>query len=274
MELLNFATQKIVPWSLGFLILLAAIVCWKTKSWHPVNLRLLRLFISREDIKDEDVANSLHDESAVVGFRMAHGISVHTVEDAKHVARFAKAKNVPLYLIGRSGIGFDVDKLELKRAHDRHWGWYVLSWLAAIAFATASLFCLYTATSKQLTGSLKETKTWVWFDATDATLRQGFFFGHSVAFRQSSCDGAVPSGRPVDDGYDADRRIMCGIWASKDLQVELADSLSGQRSGFSIAAGVALGYALMFVALLREWFAQTRLRELLKRPNPRRNLTP
>lgn len=78
-------------------------ICWRAGSLHPLNNRLRRLFISRDDIQDPFVKKNLSDYSALTVFRLTYGIHAQTLADAKKIIGKAEARNVPLALVGLAG---------------------------------------------------------------------------------------------------------------------------------------------------------------------------
>lgn len=123
MEWLKFSTGEIAAGSIIAFLLAAVFACWRSGSLHPINTRVLRLFISKDDIEDEVIRKNLADHSALAGFRMAHQIRAQTLKDAKALIAFSDLHNIPLKLIGHAGWAFDLKShvIHPKRVHSKWW---------------------------------------------------------------------------------------------------------------------------------------------------------
>lgn len=106
----------------------------------------MRLFISREDIEQDPIRDSLSDRSAVVSFGMIYGIDLDTPNEVEALITGARARNIPLHLIGHAGNAFDRHTLSMKAGKTpRRWldALIIITIFSAYACAltlTASIF--------------------------------------------------------------------------------------------------------------------------------------
>ena len=142
MDWLDFLTRNVASLSFLGVVLAAILICWRVGSFHPVNVRLLRLFIAKDDVEDPDIKKSLADQTALVSFRMTHGVNARTLRDAKNLTSFSEKTNIPLYLIGRVGWAFNLRTLTLNPKRVPHGAWLAVPGIflliliiATVAFA-------------------------------------------------------------------------------------------------------------------------------------------
>lgn len=271
MEWIARATGNAALISAFVATLAAGLVVWRTGSIHPVYTRLLRLFISREEVEDSVVRQSLADQAAVVSFRMAHGVEVETLADTRKLIAFGNSMNIPLYLIGRAGATFDVKTLSMitKRVP----AIWLVSLPAIGALALWFLICMFSivASSDRLLVTLKETQTSVFISSTEARAAWPQFFGERGEMSLSSCNSG--SANPTPNGFaERDREILCGVWGDPALKAHLEREIPKQRK-ISIATIAILFVALILIAaVLRHWLAAIKLNRLLS-PSARTQLS-
>lgn len=263
MDLLTFATRELALGSLILLIGSAMFVCWKSRSLHPIKLRLLRIFVTRQDVKDSTISKSLDDESAVVSFRLAHGIDVRTLADAKKVAAFAAQRNIPLDLIGRAGIGFDLGALRLKSKEDAAWWVQAGLFLAALLLTVLTSLAISTALSSSMIVTIKATGAKVWLDQTEAIIQSPLYFGEEIEFSKASCNGKAPASLDTSDGRHVERTTLCEVWQDSALDSFLEKGVKKQRRTYIILSFLGIAYTLLFVMGLRQLTAQSKLRKML-----------
>jgi len=276
MDWLEFLARNVADLSFIGIIIAAILICWRAGSFHPVNVRLLRLFIAKDEVEDPDIKKSLADQTALVSFRMTHGVKVRTLRDAKHLSTFSEKNNIPLYLIGRAGWAFNLQNLTLNPNRVPHGAWLAIPGIFLFILIIATAVSTAVAVSKDVLVSPKETDTWLWLSQNDARTVRPFFLGERGIIDKSSCNAdetapATPAGFHKDD-----HKILCEIWADPALKSYFAKELPSQRQTFLVAAIIFAWYAFMSFSLLREWLAQRELRELLEevKPGPQHPLAP
>jgi hypothetical protein len=263
MDWLSFLTGEIAAGSILGILVATAITCWRAGSFHPVNARLLRFFISKDEIEDPIIKKNLADQAALVSFRITHGVHSRTLTDARKLAGFAEDKNVPIDLIGKAGWVFDLRKLVINPKRVPHKAWLFAAGAALVTLILAIAILCAAATKGDLLVTVKETGTWLWLSEDSArTVRP--FFGKRETFDESSCSPDQSKiGAP--DGFDQkDPKILCGIWEDSALESHLAKELKKQRRVLLMAVAVLVWYALMVFGMLRQWGAQIELSSLLR----------
>ncbi|TAA10886.1 hypothetical protein EA658_14405 [Pseudoxanthomonas winnipegensis] len=263
MDWLEFLTREIAPYSVIGILAAAVITCWKAESFHPINARLLRFFISREEVEDSVIKKSLTDQSALISFRMTHGVRAQTLKDAKKLVDFAEYKNIPLDLIGRAGWAFDLKKLVIKPRRVPHKALLALPAIGLFLLVWSSLFFAAAATKSDLLVTIKNTDTYVWLSKEEARAALPFQ-GEPGTISPSEC---TPNGKDLvtPAGFDSrDRAILCDIWKDPALDPHLAKEVPKQRKIFLAAFAMLAWWALMALGLLREWLAQIELDKALK----------
>ncbi|MCW1977477.1 DUF6216 family protein [Xanthomonas campestris] len=262
MDWLDFLTREIAPYSVIGICIAAGITCWRAGSFHPIHSRLLRFFISRDEVEDPVIRKSLADQAALISFRMTHGVRTRTLSDAKKLAEFANVKNISLDLIGRAGWVFDLKNLEIipKRLPRKYW--FTLPILIFLIFIPAGLLSLGLTTNSNLLATLKKTHTDLWLSDSDATLVRPFF-GDRVTITKSDCSKktelwVTPEGFKLED-----RSILCGIWNDSEIRSHITKEVSKQRKVLFVAFGACLWYVLMGISFVREWRAQSELNKAL-----------
>lgn len=113
MDWISFLTRDVAIGSILGISAAALIICWRVGSFHPVNVRLLRFFIAKDEVEDPIIKKSLADQTALVSFRMTHGVKARTLRDAQSLSEFSDRTNIPLDLIGRAGWAFNLKTLTL-----------------------------------------------------------------------------------------------------------------------------------------------------------------
>ncbi|MCW6027154.1 DUF6216 family protein [Stenotrophomonas sp. SRS1] len=240
------------------LVAAALHICWRAGSLHPLNNRLLRLFISRDDIQDPFVKKNLSDYSALAVFRLTYGIPARTLVDAKKIIGKAQARNVPLDLVGLAGSAFDLDNftvIEKKRPRGVS---VALCGLMLFACFWVTLILALGATEQRLLISLNTTGTWLWLGKDQAQIAKPTLSGKRPIFSVASCTD--PSRAKYEDqGADgfrpADPNILCGIWADPRTSAELMTSVREQRLTFLFASAFLAWTCLMLFDGLRRSFA-------------------
>jgi len=263
MDWLEFLTREIAPYSVIGILVAAGIMCWRAGSFHPINSRLLRFFINRDEVEDPVIKKSMADQAALVSFRMTYGVRSKTLHDAKKLAEFADFKNISLDLIGRAGEAFDLKNLEVIQKRIPHKYWLALPIIMLSFFMPAGLLSLGMTTSSDLLVTLKATKTDLWLSNHDATLMRPFF-GDRAKITKSDCT-PKPEAFVTPEGFNKeDRSILCGIWNDPTLSPHITREVSKQRRILFLAFGTCLWYALMAISLSREWIARLELSKALK----------
>jgi len=263
MDWLVFLTREIAPYSVIGILIAAGITCWRAGSFHPIHARLLRFFISREEVEDPLIRKSLSDQSALVSFRMTHGVRVQTLKDARRLVEFAEFKNVPIDLIGRAGWAFDLKKLIILQKRVPYKIQLALPTTALILLILSSLFAAAAATTSDLLVTVKKTKTLVWLSQEEARPALPFQ-GQRGKISLFECAQDENSLVTPAGFKGADRAILCEIWKDPDLAKHFAKEVPRQRKIFLTAFAMLAWYAFMAFGLLREWLAQIELNKALK----------
>ncbi|WP_295843549.1 DUF6216 family protein [uncultured Xanthomonas sp.] len=263
MDWFEFLTREIAPYSVVGILIAAGITCWRAGSFHPINSRLLRFFIGRDEIEDPVIKKSLADQAALVSFRTTHGVRVQTLSDAKKLAEFAEFKNVPLDLIGRAGWAFDLKERVLipKRVPSK--GMLAFPAIALFLLIVSSLLFAAAATTSDLLVTIKKTDSLVWLSKDEARSALPFQ-GERGTISSSECaqrekDLVTPA------GFDsADRAILCDIWKDPGVEQHLAKEVPKQRQVFLMAFAMLAWWSFMTFGLLREWLARIELDKALE----------
>jgi hypothetical protein len=263
MDWFDFLTREIAPASVVGILVAAGITCWRAGSFHPIHVRLLRFFISRDEIEDPLIKKSLTDQSALVSFRMTHGVRVQTLSDARKLVNFAEFKNVPLHLIGQAGWAFDLKNLTTISKRVPHKALLAIPAIALLFFVLASLFAAAAATTSNLLITIKRTETLVWLSKEEGRTALPFQ-GERGKISSYDCaedakDFVLPKGFK-----NADRAILCDIWKDPGLDNHFAKEVPKQRKIFLMAFAMLAWYAFMAFGILREWLAQIELDKALK----------
>lgn len=245
-------------------------ICWRAGSLHPLNNRLRRLFISRDDIQDPFVKKNLSDYSALTVFRLTYGIHAQTLADAKKIIGKAEARNVPLALVGLAGGAFDLDNFTvIDRKRPRGIG-VALCGLMLFACFWPMLILAYGATEQRLLVSLNATGTWLWLGKDQAQIAKPTFSGERPIFSVASCTDTSRT-KYEDQGADgfrpADPDILCDIWADPRTSAELMRSVREQRLTFLFASAFLAWTCLMLFDALRRAFAIRALARSLPQPS-------
>ncbi|MCC8445364.1 MULTISPECIES: DUF6216 family protein [Xanthomonas] len=262
MDWIDLLTREIAPYSIVGFLLAASITCWRAGSFHPINARLLRFFISRDEVEDPVIKKSIADQAALISFRMTHGVRSRTLHDAKKLAEFSDFKNISLDLIGKAGWAFDLRKLEIipKRIPRKYW--FALPVVMFLFFAPAGMISLAVSASHDLLATLKKTRTDLWLSEDQAVLVRPFF-GDRAKITKSDC---TENSRTwiTPEGFDqADRSILCKIWNDPKLSSEISKEIDEQRTLSLVMLVVCIWYLLMAISFVREWRAQLELNETL-----------
>ncbi|MEQ7925468.1 DUF6216 family protein [Xanthomonas citri pv. malvacearum] len=262
MEWLKFLTGEIAAGSLIVFLLAAALTCWRTGSLHPINTRVLRLFISKDDIEDTVIRQNLADHSALAAFRMAHQIRVQTLKDAKALIGFSDLHNIPLKLIGHAGWAFDLKNHVIypKRVHSK--GWLVLPFIAVVAFIFFAAILGVIAANDSLLVTLKETHTRIFISETEART-QGLFSVGSDTLTLEQCKSPVQK-QAIPQTFDPrDLKILCQVWTDPALKTHLSKEVPKQRVVSLAGFLFALWCAWQFYTVFRELLSANMLKAIL-----------
>ncbi|UXA69971.1 DUF6216 family protein [Xanthomonas prunicola] len=262
MEWLKFLTSEIAAGSIIAFLSAAVFACWRSGSLHPINTRVLRLFISKDDIEDEVICKNLADHSALAGFRMAHQIRVKTLKDAKALIGFSDLHNIPLELIGHAGWAFDLKRhvIHPKRVHPK---WCVIfPFIPLASFIFLAVILGVIATKDSLLVSLKETGTNLYISETEAKTT-GLFSSRSDTLTIEQCKNAADK-QVIPPTFDPrDLKILCGVWTDPVLKSHLAKEVPRQKYTSLLAFPIALWCAWLFYTLCRELLSANMLKAIL-----------
>lgn len=272
MEWISSVARDAVSSSLILVAVAALFVCWKTRSLHPINMRLLRLVLPTGQIQCKIVDETLSNQSSLIKFRMAHGVHCRTLQDAQNLAKFATDRNLPLELVGMSGDKFDARELKLKYERERARAWFLLpGGTVSVCALLASAF-LYIALNSSLLISLKETDNWYWLGPTEATALGRDAEGERVKFASSRCTDEARVDATKKNETNRDLAILCDVWAASGLSEYLADELPKQKYAFLFLTILISSLGLVVYFEMRTWFAESELRKLLN--GARKNAVP
>lgn len=262
MDWISFLTRDVAIGSILGISAAALIICWRVGSFHPVNVRLLRFFIAKDEVEDPIIKKSLADQTALVSFRMTHGVKARTLRDAQNLSEFSDRTNIPLDLIGRAGWAFNLKSLTLNPKRVPHGAWLAFPgiFLLVLILATAAFSAV--AASSSLLVSLKATDTLLWLSQEEARIFRPF--GEKSTIDKTSCGVGHADAELPDGFHQNDRKILCGIWSDPALADHFSKKVPEQRATFLVAAAIFAWYAFMSFSLLREWLAQRELRDLLE----------
>lgn len=172
--------------------IVAIYLCYKSGTLHPLRNRLMRLFISREDVEQGPIRDSLSDRSAVVSFGMIYGIYLDTTSEAEALIAGARARKIPLHLIGHAGSAFDRSTLRMKpRKTPRAWVDVLVVVGMLGAYAGAALFAASMFTNSVLI-RIKATDNLVWISTADNTA-SGMFGNSDYVLSAAKCPPASGS---------------------------------------------------------------------------------
>ncbi len=262
MDWISFLARDVAIGSILGISLAAVIICWRVGSFHPVNVRLLRVFIAKDEVEDLIIKKSLADQTALVSFRMTHGVKARTLRDAQNLSEFGNRTNIPLDLIGRAGWAFNLKSLTLNPNRVPHGAWLAVPATLLLVLILATAVFSAAAASSKLLVSLKATDTLLWLSQEDARVFRPF--GERSMINRSSCDGQPDADEPLVGFHKDDRKILCELWSDPALERHFSKELPEQRITFLVAAAIFAWYAFMSFSLLREWLAQRELRDLLE----------
>lgn len=262
MDWISFLTRDVAIGSILGISAAALIICWRVGSFHPVNVRLLRFFIAKDEIEDPIIKKSIADQTALVSFRMTHGVKARTIRDAQNLSQFSDRTNIPLDLIGRSGWAFNLKTLSLIPSRVPHGAWLALPGILLFVLILSTAGFSAVAASSKLLVSLKATDTWLWLSQEDARAVRPF--GDRAVINKASCDKEQDAAEPPVGFHKYDRKILCELWSDPALEKHFSKELPEQRITFLVAAAIFAWYAFMSFSLLREWLAQRELRDLLE----------
>lgn len=239
----------------------AAFICWKAGSLHPISSRLLHLFIRRDDVEDNMIRKSLRDQAALVSFRVAHGVRVHTLEDAKSLITFSDNNNVSLRLIARAGRAFDQKKLSVvpKRVPSRIL-LLVPMVVLLLCFIAAAVLVVASASSSILV-SVKATGTWVWLSENDARL--AFSPETTTTLRAGSCNQGRPSTLAHPGFMQDDVKVLCEVWQDPGISNYLVEELPKQRVTLLVLLLPVVWILAQSYLVLRQWTAAIELKASL-----------
>lgn len=254
-------------WVSLFVLVVAALhICWRARSLHPLNNRLLRLFISREDIQDELVRKNLSDYSALAVFRMTYGVPARTLHDAKGIIFRAETKNIPLDLVGRAGPAFDLDRFAVNENKRPGRAAFASTVVLIYLFFCLAVFAGVAATEDRLLVSLKSTGTLLWLDKDTA---QPAFQGWSdtrTSLSSRSCpkNNVGEAESDVPQGFSSnDHSILCGIWGDPSTKDEIRSGVLQQRWTFLAAALLCIWGCIFFYPVIRRAVAVRELERIL-----------
>ncbi|CBA17087.1 hypothetical protein XACN24_12770 [Xanthomonas albilineans] len=261
MDWFNFFTGKIAFGSIAGIAIAAVITCWRAGSFYPVNARLLRFFISKDEIEDPDIRQNLADQAALVSFRMTHGVRSRTIIDAKRLALFSKEKNLPLDLIGKAGWVFDLKKLEINPKRIPHGGWPVGAAILLFFFIFAMIISAAIASVDDLLITIKGTDTSLWLSKDEARKVRPFF-GARSRFSKDDCLEIKNIDTPAGF-HPGDTKILCDIWKNPSLGKSLEKEIHTQHWAFWWAFVMCALYALMIFRVMNQWLSQIELNKMI-----------
>ncbi|MEB1548219.1 DUF6216 family protein [Xanthomonas campestris pv. campestris] len=240
----------------------ALYLCYKSGTLHPLRNRLVRLFISREDIEQGPILDSLSERSAVVSFGMIYGIHLDTVTEVETLITRSRAQNFPLHLIGAAGSSFDRETFTVKPEKSPRKRGDVLIAMMLVASYLAVIFFLAGTFKNEILIRVKATNTLLWVDPkkNESTAR-GAFTERNVTFSQKHCrtsEGSRTIGPDIINQPSYNLSVFCAIWASPIEQRELISALPKQRIAFGAAAMLCL------MAMVGSWQALIRRKAVRK----------
>ncbi|ALQ98166.2 hypothetical protein ADT28_08790 [Xylella fastidiosa] len=247
------------------LLVLAAIhISWRVRSFYPIHMRLLRLFISKSDIEDPVICKHLSNQAALITFRMAFGIQCRTLRDAKKVANFAESKNISLNLIGKAGAAFDLNTCSINKKKVPKRISCVLLFILSMILIFAAFMSGVFATSNRLLGQLNETGTWILLSENEARIGSSFFnlFGRNETINIQNCNAKeIVTEKRLNN---RDHQIICGIWNSASIKKSLQKSINGQQKALIILMIVLLWFFIDLINTTKNWYCAIQLNSMLR----------
>ena len=226
----------------------ALYLCYTSGTLHPLRNRLMRLFISRDDVEHGAIRDSISDRSAVVSFGMVYGIHLDTVTEVESLIKGAQTHEVPLHLIGAAGSAFDREAFAVKpHKSPGKWG-DAMSGIALMIFYLATACLLLGAFSSEVLIRIKDTDTLLRVATKgDEGTAHGILRDKDLTFTQQEC-AALPQPITIEPFVDDEARynlsVLCAIWTLPAERKELTESLPVQRTAFGAAALVAFMFLL------------------------------
>lgn len=250
------------------LVFSAIHISWRVRSFYPIHMRLLRLFISKSDIEDPVISKHLSNQAALITFRMAFGIQSRTLRDAKKVANFAESKNISLNLIGKAGAAFDLNTCSINKKKVPKRISCVLLFIPLIILIFAAFMSGVFATSNRLVGQLNETGTWILLSENEAKIGSSFFnlFGRNEIGRDETINIQNCNAKEIVTEKrlnNRDHQIICGIWNSASIKKSLQKSINGQQKALIILMIVLLWFFIDLINTTKSWYSAIQLNSML-----------
>lgn len=245
------------------LVFSAIHISWRVRSFYPIHMRLLRLFISKSDIEDAVISKHLSNQAALITFRMAFGIQSRTLRDAKKVANFAESKNISLNLIGKAGAAFDLNTCSINKKKVPKRISCVLLFIPLIILIFAAFMSGVFATSNRLVGQLNETGTWILLSENEAKIGSSFFnlFGKNETINIQNCNAKeIVTEKRLNN---RDHQIICGIWNSASIKKSLQKSINEQQKALIILMIVLLWFFIDLINTTKNWYCAIQLNSIL-----------
>lgn len=267
----TFADKLPVILTPSALILAGLIYLWlRAESLHHIRLRILRLFVSRRDLRVRSINQQIAEDSSLFAFRFNSGIKAETLADAESVIAFAKAKNLPLSLIGRAGRAFNINTLDLReKSIPARWhSWFFFA-LAIVFFTFAVIFAGF-ATKKEFMTSLTETGTKLWLTNDRAIQREGLRAGEATIAKEDLCASTASTEGHKAVGWPSvrDREILCEVFKDPEFSKLLDDEVKTQRRVATLIAAWAAALGTLSLYLLTYILAVFELAKRIKKDAP------
>ncbi|AXI83628.1 hypothetical protein FUT69_07905 [Xylella taiwanensis] len=247
-----------------FLFFSAAIyIYWKSDSLYPINMRLLRFFISKNDIEDQTIRKHVSDQAALITFRVAFGVKAHTLSDAKKVANFAENRNISLNLIGKADKAFNlrtcsIDKKEVPKRISCH----LLTTFSLIPIVFIVFFAALATTlaiSNHLIVIIKETGTWVYLSHNEAKTANPFREQETINIENCSAKKIVAEKK----FNKRDHKILCEIWKNPSMKDIISENIDEQNKASLIIIIALLFVSTPLINTTRNGWATIKLHELI-----------
>ncbi|HHW4682129.1 MAG TPA: DUF6216 family protein [Xylella sp.] len=261
MDWVTLLTEKtiLLPVFLILFSMAAIYISWRSDSLYPINMRLLRFFISKNDIEDPAIRRYLSDQVALITFRVTFGIKALTLSDAKKVANFAQNRNISMNLIGKADKVFNLGTCSINKKELPNKASFILLALFLLISISLTILVSKIALKNDLVVTIKETGTLVYLSQNEAAtvnpLRE------KQAVKISNCNAKEIIAEKTLNKRD--HEILCEILAKPSLKDSFEQEINEQKKACIIIIIALIIFSMPMVITLRNWVAALELNKLI-----------